>query len=93
MVAVEQVFVANNARSALVLGQARGSAICSAVNGGCGVVEYSALQIKRAVVGSGSATKDQVQHMVRILLGLRTSRARMLPMRWPAQSAMFTPAR
>ena len=73
MVAVEQVFIANNARSALVLGQARGSAVCSAVNGGCGVVEYSALQIKRAVVGSGSATKDQVQHMVRVLLGLRAS--------------------
>ncbi len=73
MVAVEQVFVANNARSALTLGQARGSAICSAVNEGCGVTEYSALQIKRAVVGSGSATKEQVQHMVRVLLGLRSS--------------------
>lgn len=73
VVAVEQVFVANNARSALILGQARGSAVCSAVTGGCDVVEYSALQIKRAVVGSGSATKEQVQHMVRILLGLRTT--------------------
>ncbi len=71
LVAVEQVFVSNNVRSALTLGQARGSAVCSAVNGGCMVAEYSALQIKRAVVGSGNATKEQVQHMVRVLLGLQ----------------------
>ncbi len=71
-VAVEQVFVANNARSALTLGQARGSAVCSAVNHGCAVAEYSALQIKQAVVGSGNASKEQVRYMVRILLGLRT---------------------
>lgn len=68
--AVEQVFVARNARSALVLGQASGSAICAAVVAGCAVSEYSALQIKRAVVGVGSASKEQVQHMVRALLGL-----------------------
>ena len=72
VVVVEQVFVAKNARSALVLGQARGSAICSAVVAGCDVAEYSALQIKRAVVGVGSAKKEQVQHMVRVLLGLRS---------------------
>lgn len=71
VVAVEQVFVANNARSALVLGQASGSAVCAAAVAGCEVVEYSALQIKRAVVGVGSAGKEQVQHMVRALLGLR----------------------
>ena len=71
VVAVEQVFVANNARSALVLGQASGSAICAATVAGCEVVEYSALQVKRAVVGVGSADKAQVQHMVRALLGLR----------------------
>ncbi len=70
-VAVEQVFVANNARSALVLGQASGSAVCAAVVAGLEVEEYSALQIKRAVVGAGSAKKEQVQHMVRVLLGLR----------------------
>ncbi len=69
--AVEQVFIANNARSALVLGQASGSAVCSAVIAGLEVVEYSALQIKRAVVGAGNARKEQVQHMVRALLGLR----------------------
>lgn len=71
VVAVEQVFVAGNPRSALVLGHARGSAICAAVNAGAPVAEYSALQIKQAVVGTGSAAKEQVQHMVRVLLGLR----------------------
>ena len=70
LVAVEQVFVANNANSALVLGQARGSAVCSAVNADRAVFEYSALQIKRALVGSGNAKKEQVQYMVRVLLGL-----------------------
>ena len=70
-VAVEQVFVSNNAKSALVLGQARGSAICSAINQDRSVSEYSALQIKQSVVGSGGAKKEQVQHMVRVLLGLR----------------------
>lgn len=70
MVAVEQVFMARNAKSALILGHARGAAICAAVNAQCPVYEYSALQIKRAVVGSGNAKKEQVQHMVRLLLGL-----------------------
>lgn len=69
--AIERVFVAHNARSALVLGQASGSATCAAVIGGCDVAEYSARQIKRAVVGVGAANKEQVQHMVRVLLGLR----------------------
>ena len=73
VVAVEQVFISNNAKSALVLGQARGAAVCSAVNAEKPVAEYSALQIKRAVVGTGSAKKEQVQHMVRVLLGLRTN--------------------
>ena len=71
--AVEQVFVSNNYKSALILGQARGSAVCSVVNSGVPVFEYSALQIKRAVVGTGGAKKEQVQHMVRVLLGLRSS--------------------
>ena len=70
IVAVEQVFVSKNANSALVLGQARGSAICSAVNQQMQIREYSALQIKKAVVGNGNAKKEQVQHMVRVLLGL-----------------------
>jgi len=71
VVAVEQVFMARNARAALVLGHARGAAICAAVNLGVSVVEYSALQVKQAVVGNGRAEKIQVQHMIRALLGLR----------------------
>ena len=70
IVAVEQVFVSNNARSALILGQARGAAICAAVQAGVEVSEYSALQVKQSVVGTGSARKEQVQHMVRVLLGM-----------------------
>ncbi len=70
LVAVEQVFISNNAKSALILGQARGSAVCSAVNAGLEVFEYSALQVKRALIGSGNAKKEQVQYMVRILLSL-----------------------
>ena len=73
VVAVEQVFVAHNAKSALILGHARGSAICAAVTRDVPVAEYSARQIKLAVVGSGAATKEQVQHMVRVLLGLTST--------------------
>ncbi len=70
VVAVEQVFMATNAKAALTLGHARGSAVCAAVNAGVPVVEYSAKQIKQSVVGTGGAAKAQVQHMVRILLRL-----------------------
>ena len=67
---VEQVFVARNPRSALVLGQARGSVLCAAARAGLPVVEYSPAAVKLAVVGRGRADKLQVQHMVRHLLGL-----------------------
>jgi len=69
-VAVEQVFLAKNPRSALTLGHARGTAVLSAVNLGLDVHEYSALQVKSAVVGYGHAAKQQVQHMVKVLLNL-----------------------
>ena len=69
-VAVEQVFVNVNPRSTLQLGQARGAAICAAVARGLPVAEYTALQVKQAVVGNGHAAKEQVQEMVRRLLGL-----------------------
>jgi crossover junction endodeoxyribonuclease RuvC len=69
-VAVEQIFLAHNAQSALKLGQARGAAIVAGVNAGLPVFEYTAMQVKQAVVGHGHATKDQVQQMVRILLNL-----------------------
>lgn len=70
VMAVEKVFLARNPQSALVLGQARGVALVAAANHGLEVVEYSALQVKQATVGRGKADKRQVQHMVRILLGL-----------------------
>jgi crossover junction endodeoxyribonuclease RuvC len=69
-VAVEQVFVNINPRSTLLLGQARGAAICAAVSCGLPVSEYTALQVKQAVVGKGHAAKEQVQEMVRRLLSL-----------------------
>jgi crossover junction endodeoxyribonuclease RuvC len=68
--AIEQVFMHKNADSALKLGQARGAAICAAIARGVPVYEYAARQVKLALVGSGGAEKSQVQHMVRILLGL-----------------------
>jgi crossover junction endodeoxyribonuclease RuvC len=69
-VSIEQVFMANNAGSALKLGQARGAAIAACVSNDLEVAEYSARQIKQAVVGTGAAKKEQVQHMVKILLKL-----------------------
>jgi crossover junction endodeoxyribonuclease RuvC len=71
-VAVEQVFLYRNVDSALKLGQARGAAICAVVVHGLPVAEYTPRQIKQAVVGKGGAAKAQVQHMVRVLLGLPT---------------------
>ena len=69
-VALEKVFVNVNPASTLALGQARGTAICAAVDAGLPVSEYTALQVKQAVVGNGHARKEQVQEMVKRLLGL-----------------------
>jgi len=69
-VAVENLFHASNARSALKLGHARGVAILAAVQAGCEVAEYTPAEVKRAVVGYGRADKGQVQQMVALLLGL-----------------------
>ena len=69
-VAVEKVFVNVNPKSTLLLGQARGAAICAAVLARLPVSEYTALQVKQAVVGQGHARKEQVQEMVRRLLKL-----------------------
>lgn len=69
--AIEQVFMHKNADSALKLGQARGAAICAVQTAGVVVFEYSAKQIKQAVVGKGNAEKLQVQHMVKILLNIQ----------------------
>lgn len=69
-VAIEKVFVNVNPQSTLLLGQARGAAICAAVARSLPVAEYTALQVKQAVVGNGHAKKEQVQEMVRRLLTL-----------------------
>lgn len=70
LAAIEQVFVGRNAAAALKLGQARGSAIVACLHHGLSVEEYSARQVKQAVVGRGAAEKQQVQHMVKALLGI-----------------------
>lgn len=67
---IEQVFMARNADSALKLGQARGAAIVAAVEAGLEVAEYTATQVKQALVGSGRADKQQVQLMVMHMLKL-----------------------
>ena len=69
-VAIENVFHAANVRSALKLGHARGVAMLAAVEAGVPIAEYTPAEIKRAVVGYGRAEKPQVQHMVKIILGL-----------------------
>lgn len=69
-VAVENVFMAKSAGSALKLGQARGAAIVAAVSHDLPVAEYEARKVKQSVVGTGAATKLQVQHMVKTLLAL-----------------------
>lgn len=70
-VAIESVFVNRNASSALKLGQARAAALCGTFARDLPFYEYAPRAVKQAVVGQGGAAKEQVQHMVRILLGLR----------------------
>lgn len=69
-VAIETVFIAKNAGSALKLGHARSAAICATFEFDLDVFEYAPREIKQAVVGTGSATKEQIQHMVRSMLDL-----------------------
>jgi len=69
-IALEKVFVNANPQSTLLLGQARGTAICAAVMHDLPIAEYTALQVKQAVVGNGHAGKAQVQEMVKRLLKL-----------------------
>ncbi len=70
VVSVESVFMHKNAGSALKLGQARSAAICATFAHGCEIHEYAPREIKQAVVGSGAASKEQVQHMVVSILQL-----------------------
>jgi len=67
-VAMENVFMARNAASALKLGQARGALIAACAHGGLKVTPYSPTTVKQAVTGFGRAEKGQIQHMVRLLL-------------------------
>lgn len=69
-VAIERVFMHKNADSALKLGQARGAAISAAACLNAEIFEYTANQVKQATVGRGHAAKQQVQHMVKVLLNL-----------------------
>jgi crossover junction endodeoxyribonuclease RuvC len=69
-VAMEQVFVRHNVASALVLGQARGAALCAVAEAGLPLHEYAPASIKLAIAGNGRAEKAQIQRMVRVLLNL-----------------------
>jgi len=69
--AIETVFVAHNAASAIKLGQARGAAVCAAISCDVPVSDYSPRFVKQAIVGRGGADKTQVQHMVGLLLGIK----------------------
>lgn len=70
VVAIESIFVHRNAGSALKLGHARSAAICATFDFDLDLYEYAPREIKQAVVGTGAATKVQVQHMVRSILDL-----------------------
>jgi crossover junction endodeoxyribonuclease RuvC len=70
VVAIENIFVAKNVRSSLILGHARGSAIVAATRANLDVMEYTPSQVKKAVAGTGGATKDQIQQMVKIVLNM-----------------------
>lgn len=71
-VAIEQVFVQHNVSSALKLGQARGAAIVAVAQHKLPLFEYATRQVKQAVVGYGAAQKQQVQHMMKMLLRLKS---------------------
>jgi crossover junction endodeoxyribonuclease RuvC len=70
VVVVERVLFQANARTAMSVGQASGLALATAAEAGIPVAQYSPNEVKQAVVGYGSATKEQVQRMVQVLLGL-----------------------
>ena len=70
-IAIERVFVNKNADSALKLGQARAAALCATFGRDAPIHEYAPREIKKALAGSGSADKQQVEYMVKVLLGLR----------------------
>jgi crossover junction endodeoxyribonuclease RuvC len=72
--AIENPFFARNVKTAMLLGQVRGAVLVAIAGTDCGFHEYSALEIKKAVTGYGQADKEQVQIMVKALLGLDDDR-------------------
>lgn len=68
--AIEEVFLGKSVSSALKLGQARGSAMLACLHNDLSVAEYSPRKVKQAIVGNGNADKAQVQHMIKVLLGV-----------------------
>jgi crossover junction endodeoxyribonuclease RuvC len=70
VVAIERVLFQVNARTAIPVAQAAGVAMAEAIAAGCDVVEYSPNQVKQAVAGVGGASKEQVERMVQVLIGL-----------------------
>lgn len=72
--AIENPFYAQNVKTAMLLGQVRGAVLVAIAGTDCGFHEYSALEIKKAVTGYGQADKEQVQTMVKALLGLEDDR-------------------
>jgi crossover junction endodeoxyribonuclease RuvC len=70
-IALEDIFYSDNIKTAIVMGEARGVTLLAAVNKGVEPAEYSPREVKLAVVGRGNASKDQVQFMVRQILGLK----------------------
>lgn len=69
-IAIEQIYFANNVKTAISVAQARGVAMLAAIHGGGEVAEYTPLQIKQAITGYGRAEKKQMQDMVKVLLGM-----------------------
>lgn len=72
--AIEDIFHSVNIKSAMLLGQTRGAIIATLLSCELGVHEYTALQVKKSVVGYGKADKEQVKHMVEVLLGIKMGR-------------------
>lgn len=71
--AIEELFFAKNARTAMMVAQARGVAMLALANGALSIAEYTPKQVKQAVTGYGSANKEQVGEMIRILLHLSST--------------------
>ena len=87
-VAIEQPFVSKNVKSALAIGRAQAIAILAAANQGIPTYEYTPAQIKQKVTNYGASSKEQIQEMVRLQLGLSQVPSRAMPlMLWLRQSA------